>query len=269
MMIAHAVLLKIALVAAGGDDARVADGQNAEVCIRILRILKADLPVAAVRLGADGGNVAAQREDRGADACVRQELPELPGGVALGDAAEIELCAGLQGDAAAVHADAGCAGHGKKRAQLLRVRDAVSSAGKAPCEAQGIERRVICAAGRLGKIERRLHQRGGLGADGQLSCAVAAGKLCLGRLTGKKPLQPVDLFFRRLQGIVRTGAVGRGLHDSVHGEKFARAAGVCAAGQQQERQAENKKKLEMFHRKMVVQSGAVLSPDGRIRRRYT
>ena len=70
MVIADAVFLKIPLVRAGGDDAGILDGNRAEIRLRIIRVLQADRPRAAIRLCADGGDVAAEGNDRGCDARV-------------------------------------------------------------------------------------------------------------------------------------------------------------------------------------------------------
>ena len=91
MAIALAVLLEIALIAAGGRDDLVAQGDGGKVAAGALGIADADLPVGAVRLGSDSRDSAAEVEDRGLDLVFGEDLLCPVGGVALGDSAEVEL----------------------------------------------------------------------------------------------------------------------------------------------------------------------------------
>ena len=65
MIIGYAIALKIALVAAGGDDEAILQRQHAEVCRRVVGILYGHAPERAVALGAAHINVAAQADHGG------------------------------------------------------------------------------------------------------------------------------------------------------------------------------------------------------------
>lgn len=172
---------------------------------------------------------------------------------------EIELRACVQPDAAAVDLDVLRAGLRAQGGELRLVRHAVLPAGKAPGERQGIERRVIGSAGRGGKVQRRLDERGGLFAD-CLAARVASSQLRLRVLTGEKTLQPVDLLLRRVQRGRSLRAIGAQLHHRVHGEALARRLLFRAAGEQQQRKTQKKQKKETLHKPVPFTDLAARKP---------
>ena len=93
MVVAHAVLFKIALVHAGGHDELVRRRHDAKVALCVCRVLDGDAPVAAIDLPSHDEHIAAEVERRRGDALFFKLRAQKVCRVALGDAAEIKLCA--------------------------------------------------------------------------------------------------------------------------------------------------------------------------------
>ena len=91
MVVAHPVLLEIALVAAGGGEGHVSQGEDAQVAAGVPGVLHRHPPGGAVLLGADDRDVAAQIQHGGGPSRIPDGRLGLPGRKALGHGAQIHL----------------------------------------------------------------------------------------------------------------------------------------------------------------------------------
>ena len=99
MVIAHAVFFKVSLVAAGGDNRLVLHIQNPQIFQGALGILYGDSPGLSIQLGSERLDVASQTDDSAADPVAAEDLSDTVAGVALGDAAQVDLHAfGFEGN---------------------------------------------------------------------------------------------------------------------------------------------------------------------------
>ena len=102
-MVADAVLLKIALIVARGHKGlRAGKAHDGDRARRVVRVGDADLPCRAVRLAADGLHIAAEREHGGLRPGLLQLMRALLCRISLGDAAEVDAAARIEGSRRAV-----------------------------------------------------------------------------------------------------------------------------------------------------------------------
>ena len=111
-------VLKVALIAAGGDNGLIGDLDGGVERPFLPGIPDADIPVTAVRLAAQTLDVAPQAQQGGGHTGFSQNLAGPLGGIALADAAQINLPAVFKGHSDSGNPDMVGANTGKSLAQF-------------------------------------------------------------------------------------------------------------------------------------------------------
>ena len=230
-------VLKEALVASGGDDRLIFHLYGGIKCAFIAEgIPDADVPGAPIGLGANALDVSAQAEKRRFYPRLLQNLTGPLRGVALANAAEIDLLARPQGDAAALYADAIRPHQGKKVAQFRRCGDMVALVIKAPEPDQWVYGGVKQPPGGIIQLQRLLQQGQRLLGKRRCACLIQPGDFAARQPCAEKAVQVLNFRLGQIQPLLPVGAVSRQGHDGIHGGQVAGGGFVLfrtAPGQQQ------------------------------------
>ena len=267
MVILLPALGEIALIAAGGDDRRLAHGEIAKIAAGVVRVLNGDVPVAAVRLFAERLHVAAEGHDAARDAGGAHRLNGIVRGTALGHCAEAQRHVCRHGDKG-VRAVVRCGQlhlahiHAGEQTLDLRIRrHAVVLVDEAPELAQRISRqieRTVCA---LVHGLRRAQHLGDLlvDHDGRAHGVVDLIGLAALVFRVEQRVHAVDDADGGVDAVIGLFAVGGQIHDSVHGKDLLRGAFCLAAGAQRQHQRAAQQQREqtgvqmcMLHRGCVL-----------------
>ena len=242
---------EIALVTAAGDDSGLAGGEDAQVIVGAVGICDADAPFAAVRLEAQGLDVAAEGDDAAGHAGVAHRVDDIGGGAALGDRAEGDFAAG--GHVQLIAARAGEAAEddlvemegGPLVGDLRIAGHVVAAVHEAPELDQRVDRQiqridaelVALLVDGLGGLDhaRDLPGHGDGRAVRTVEAVDDAGLL----LRVEHGLHGLDDGFAGADAGLGLGAVGGQVHHGVHGEDFFLIFGAhFAAGAERKQQAE-------------------------------
>ena len=256
-----------ALVAAGGDDGRLANGEIAEIAAGVVRILHGDIPVASVRLFAERLHVAAEGHHAARDAGGAHGLNGIVRRAALGHGAEAQrhVCRhGHEIICAVVRARELHLAHVHAREQTLDLRvrrDAVVLVDEAPELAQGVGRQVERAVRALGHGLRRAQHLGDLLVDDDGAAHGVIDLVGLAALVFRveQRVHAVDDADGGADAVVRLLTVGGQIHDGVHGEDLLRGAFCLAAGaQRQHERAAQQQREQAGVQTFMVHRGRVL-----------
>ena len=91
MVVSHATLLEIPLIAAGSDNRPISGRQNAEVIILRFRTLHCNTPLAAVCFGSDNLNISSEIDKTARHTAFPVNVGNSAGRIALGNSAEIDF----------------------------------------------------------------------------------------------------------------------------------------------------------------------------------
>ena len=218
-MVADAVLLKIALIVARGHKGLRADkAHDGDRARRVVRVGDADLPCRAVRLAADGLHIAAEREHGGLRPGLLQLMRALLCRISLGDAAEVNAAARIEGGRRAVQLQMLRAGVRERSGQLGLRRDMIFPGGEAPEADKGIDCRVKGSARARGAIQRLLQEVCGLWLQLRRAVPVQAGDVAVLCRGGKQGFERTERVLRlRDKGLIAPDAQA---HQRVHGKKL-------------------------------------------------
>ena len=159
------VLLKAALVEAAGDDRAVARRDGCQhVVLRAVGVLDANAPGIAVKAFAHNVDVAAQANRCVFAAALFEHAHQIVSDVALGDAAQVELCLGVgKRDGVALHRDGAIVDVGKRCLNSGIV--GLNALDEIPKARYGADGDVEQAVGVLGILDGVFDDRGRLGRD--------------------------------------------------------------------------------------------------------
>ena len=256
-----------ALVAAGGDDGRLAHGEIAEIAAGVVRILHGDVPVAAVRFLAERLHVAAEGHHAARDAGGAHGLNGVVRRAALGDGAETQrhVCRhGHERICAVVRARELYLAHVHAREQTLDLRvrrDAVVLVDEAPELAQGVGRQVERTIRALGHGLRRAQHFSDLLVDDDGAAHGVVDLMGLAALVFRveQRVHTVDDADGGTDAVVCFLAVGGQVHDGVHGEDLLCGTFCLAAGaQRQHERAAQQQREQAGMQTFMVHRGCVL-----------
>ena len=91
VVVSHAILLEIPLIAAGSDNRPISSRQNAEVIILRFRTLHGNTPLAAVCFGSDNLNISSEIDKTARHTAFPVNVGNSAGRIALGNSAEIDF----------------------------------------------------------------------------------------------------------------------------------------------------------------------------------
>ena len=165
MVVKLPVLLKAALVEAAGDDRAVARRDGGQhVVLRAVGVLDANAPGVAIKALAHNVDVAAQADRCVFTAALLEHAHQIVGDVALGDAAQVELCLGVgERDGVALNRDGAIVDVGKRCLNSGIV--GLNALDKIPKARDGADGDVEQAIGVLGIFDGVFDDRGCLGRN--------------------------------------------------------------------------------------------------------
>ena len=230
---------EIALVAAGGDHKGIRQAQGADVALAVGGILNGHRPGLVLGVGAVDVHVAAQIGAAAGEGAAVEQDGGAVGGVALGDAAQIDGAALVQRDVVIRRlVDVLIAHQRQQRVDLLLRGDAGTVGGDAPQLHQRGDGDIEGTVRFLAVLQRPRQQlRTVLVPDGG-AVTVQAGDLAGVHRAGEGGFQRVDGAAQVSQHVISAVADGHEGHVGVHGEQGQLGGlGGTAAGQGQRRQA--------------------------------
>ena len=202
-------------------------GQRIPV-VRDLGVLNAHPPGRPIRPVSPGQHIAAQSRRGPGDVVLREDLRHPVGGIALGDAAQVDLGALVQPHRIPALMDMLHAHMGQ---QLLQVRPGghlIAVRGKAPGGDDGGDGDVKGAARHIAVHPGRIQQPRNLTVHGhRLSPGAVQGKdLALLVRAGQQILQTPHLILRRIGGMGALLPIDGEDHDRVHGDDLNALLGL-------------------------------------------
>ena len=219
MAVGLPVLLKIALVATGGDRRAVRDLQRTGVAAAV-RGLDRHPPGGAVGLAAQGLDIAPQLHNGGGDPLPPQQLHQPVPGPALGHRAQVQLHALRQGQYGPLQGYAGVVHPLQQRRQLRLLRHPVRPGGEPPGPDHRVDAHVQGPAGLAAQRQGPLQQGGGVGVEHPAAVPVGGADVAALIGDGQQRLQLQDPLPRQPGGLPGPLAVDGEAHGGVHGQKF-------------------------------------------------
>ena len=240
---------EIALVAAGGDHKGIRQAQGADIALAVGGILNGHRPGLVLGVGAVDVHVTAQIGAAAGEGAAVEQDGGAVGGVALGDAAQIDGAALIQRDAAKFGLVDVLIAHQRQQCVDLRLRgDAGTVGGDAPQFHQRGDGDIEGTVRFLAVLQRPRQQlRTVLVPDGG-AVTVQTGDLAGVHRAGEGGFQRVDGAAQVSQHIISAVADGHEGHVGVHGEELQRLTLLCAAGgERQGHQRGQDKAGKSFH----------------------
>ena len=250
MMIAHAVLLKITLVVARGDDRQIVHRDRRDRVGRLIRVRDADVPVLPL-VRADGVNIAAQHE-QSVRIRVLQNVRAQVGRIALRDAAEVDPRAAVQLHAVAADVNVLRADGLKRSINVALRRYLLMLGADAPEVGQWRDRRVVCAVCRGAELERRTQQLRALvrQRDRRAVRRVQLRDVGIPARARQHAFERVDLVLALLCEAFAVRAEHLDRHKGIHGKKIGgiRLTFAAAAGKREQQKGRRK---NSFHSNLL------------------